>query len=286
MKRFFADPHSGADDFGPASSCAAPDAPGIRMLGGFKEAMRAEMAKGRRTAARKTALIAPLPFCLLGLMSSGLVTGGLGPGNAGFNTYGWCYWYTLLLPVAIALMTAGIAQVDMRLKLHAVMGAPVRLGSVWAAKTVYALMLTAASNAVMALVSSVIAFAGGSAAAVPESLAMAALLTAASMWMIPAGLFLTMRLGTLAGIALPLLAQLAGGICFYGSAWWWIFPPAAAMRLCSPLAGVAPSGVPLVAGEIYGVIDGAWVAALAVALMTGVALACAGCAWFRKQEAR
>ncbi|MBS6941174.1 MAG: hypothetical protein KH142_06830 [Slackia piriformis] len=248
--------------------------------------MRAEMAKGRRTAARKTALIAPLPFCLLGLMSSGLVTGGLGPGNAGFNTYGWCYWYTLLLPVAIALMTAGVAQVDMRLKLRAVMGAPVRLGSVWAAKTVYALMLTAASNAVMALVSSVIAFAGGVAAAAPESLAMAALLTAASIWMIPAGLFLTMRLGTLAGIALPLLAQLAGGICFYNSAWWWIFPPAAAMRLCSPFAGVAPSGVPLVAGEIYGVIDGAWVAALAVALTAGVALACAGCAWFRKQEAR
>ena len=95
-------------------------------LRGFREAFAAEAMKGARTAARKTVLIAPLPLCLLGLMSSGLVTGGHGPGGVGFNTYGWCWWYTLLLPVAIALVTTNVANIDVRQKFHGVMSAPMR----------------------------------------------------------------------------------------------------------------------------------------------------------------
>lgn len=257
-----------------------------RPLQDLRTALAAEVFKGRRSAARKTALLAPLPFCLLGLMSSGLVTGGNGPGGAGFNTYGWCWWYTLLLPVAIALIAAGVAGVDVRQKFHGSMSAPVRLRAVWHAKVIYAFALTAAANIVLALVSSAIFLLGGNAAGPVASICMATLLTASSLWMIPAGLFLTVRFGTLAGIAVPLLVQLAGGIACYTSDLWWLLPPAAAMRLCSPFAGVAPSGVPLMPGEPFGIIDPAWVAALAVSVTFGLILAVAGGIWFDKQEVR
>ncbi|MDO4589784.1 MAG: hypothetical protein Q4B35_00085 [Slackia sp.] len=257
-----------------------------RPLAGFGAAFRAEIAKGKRTAARKTALIAPLPVCLMGLMSSGIVTGGLGPGGVGYNTYGWCYWYTLLLPVAIALISAGVAGIDTRGKLHGVMGSPVDLRAVWRAKAAYALVLVVCANAVVALCSIVAHALGGSAAGGAASLAMAALLTFSSLWMVPAGLFLTMRIGTLAGIVAPLLVQLAGGIAFYGSAFWWLFPPAAAMRLCSPFAGVAPSGVPLTANDAYGIVDVQWFLALGIAVFAGCALVIVGGAWFRRQEAK
>lgn len=255
-------------------------------LHGFRTAFAAEAMKGARTATRKTALIAPLPLCLLGLMSSGLVTGGYGAGGAGFNTYGWCWWYTLLLPVAISLVTAGVANIDARQKFHGIMSAPVWLQGVWHAKTAYAFLLVIVANLVVALVSSIIWLLGGNAAGPVASICMTALLSASSLWMIPAGLFLTARFGTLCGIAMPLLAQLAGGIACYASDLWWLLPPAAAMRLCSPLAGVAPSGVPLVPGEAFGIVDGAWVAALVIAVVFGAVLVFAGAAWFARQEVR
>lgn len=257
-----------------------------RPLGGFREAFAAETMKGARAAARKTALLAPLPLCLLGLMSSGLVTGGHGPGGVGFNTYGWCWWYTLLLPVAIALISAGVANIDARQKFNGIMSAPMRPKSVWNAKAAYAFALIAASNLVVALVSSTIWLLGGSAAGPVASVCMTMLLSATSLWMIPAGLFLTTRFGKLCGIAVPLLVQLAGGIACYSNSLWWLLPPAAAMRLCSPFAGVAPSGVPLVPGEAFGVIDVSWFAALFIAIAIGALLVAFGGAWFEKQEVR
>ncbi|MDO5024652.1 hypothetical protein [Slackia piriformis] len=255
-----------------------------KSLRGFREAFAAEAMKGARTAARKTALFSPLFTCLLGLMSSGLVIGGHGPGGAGFNTYGWCWWYTLLLPVAIALVTAGVANIDVRQKFHGIMSAPMRLEGVWHAKVAYAFILVVAANLVVGLSSSVIWLLGGNAADPLASAGMIALLSASSLWMIPAGLFLTMRFGMLCGIAMPLLIQLAAGIACYANDIWWLLPPAAAVRLCSPLAGVAPSGVPLMPGEAFGVVDGAWTAALFVAVAFGVALVFTGATWFAKRE--
>lgn len=257
-----------------------------RSLGGFRTAFSAEMVKGKRAGARKVALLAPLPLCVLGLMSSGLVTQGHGPGGVGFNTYGWCWWYTLLLPVAVALIAAGVTGIDARQKFHGVMSAPVSLRCAWGAKTAYAFVLVVAANLVVATVSVAIDVLGGDAAGLLASACMVALLSASSLWMIPAGLFLTTRFGMLAGIAVPLLAQLGVGVASYGSSLWWLLPPAAAMRLCSPYAGVAPSGVPLMQGEIYGVIEASWFAALAVSVLFGVLLVVAGAAWFARQEVR
>ena len=43
---------------------------------GFTRALHVEVFKGVHAAPRKIALIAPLPFCLLGAVSSGLFGGG------------------------------------------------------------------------------------------------------------------------------------------------------------------------------------------------------------------
>ena len=72
--------------------------------GSFKTAFRAEMLKGRRGGARKVALVAPLPFCALGVLSSGVLqgTGAVG----GIATSMWNYWMALMLPIAVALIWA------------------------------------------------------------------------------------------------------------------------------------------------------------------------------------
>ncbi|MFQ9741895.1 MAG: hypothetical protein ACLRX5_05130 [Slackia sp.] len=197
-------------------------------------------------AARKTAL-SPRS-CLLGLMGSGLVTAGHGPGGAGFNTYGWCWWYTLLLPVAIALVTAGVANIDVRQKFHGIMSAPMRLKGVWHAKVAYAYILVVVANLVVGLSSSVIWLLGGNAADPLASAGMVALLSASSLWMIPAGLFLTMRFGMLCGIAMPLLMQLAAGIAACNDIW--CYCRCGSHAACASFGGRSSSGVPLVPGNV------------------------------------
>ena len=118
-----------------------------------------------------------------------------------------------------------------------------------------------------------------------EGLAAATILTVASSGMVPAALALTVRFGTLAGIAIPVLLQLGAGIALYSSAAWFAFPPATTLCAVSPLLGVAPSGVPLEAGEALGAFGWEAVVGIVVAAVLFAVLAWAGATWFSKREA-
>ena len=102
---------------------------------------------------------------------------------------------------------------------------------------------------------------------------------------VPAALALTVRFGTLAGIAIPVLLQLGAGIALYSSAAWFAFPPATTLCAVSPLLGVAPSGVPLEAGEALGAFGWEAVVGIVVAAVLFAVLAWAGATWFSKREA-
>ena len=58
--------------------------------GSFPTVFKAEVLKGRRGAPRKVALIAPLPFCVLGVLSSGVIpgTGAIGTSRRACGTTG------------------------------------------------------------------------------------------------------------------------------------------------------------------------------------------------------
>ena len=252
---------------------------------GLVAAIRAEVLKGRRAAPRKVALVAPLPLCLLGLLSSGAVPGLGGAGAVGFATYGWNYWYVLILPVSVALMAASVANLDARQALRPVLGLPVAPAHVWWAKVAYVLGLTFVANLVMLVASCVTSAVGGVAPYLSAAAACAVLLTLAVSWMIPVGLALTTRAGTLAGIAVPLLAQLVLGFAFASGGLWWVLPMSVAMRIATPLLGVAPSGIPLAPGDAMAALDTIWVLGLLVAIAAGVLLSVAGAAWFSRREA-
>ena len=253
-------------------------------MGGFARAFRAEALKGAHAAPRKIALIAPLPFCLLGVLSSGLLGGG-GAGGTGFATYGWNWWYVLMLPVSVALMCTSVANIDAKQQLRPVLGLSCPPHEVLLAKVICVLVLVLAANLMVMAIAVVTRLGGGNAPAVFASVLMVPILTLAVSWMIPAGLFLTVRFGTLAGIAVPLVMQVAFGIALADSGAWWVIPMAAGMRIASPIIGVAPSGIPLAAGDPLGVLDGTWVLALVVAAATGAVLTVLAAAWFDKREA-
>ena len=251
----------------------------------FAAAVRAEVLKGRRAAPRRIALVAPLPFCALGAWAAGVFGGG-GAGGAGLATYGWNYWYVLMLPVAVSLICVSVANIDARQKLRPVLGLPIPLQHAWRAKVLYALLLTVAANAVVALCSVTSAAVGGVAPGVLQSAPTLAVTAIGVAWMVPATLFLTVRLGTLAGIAVPLLAQVVLGLVFAQTKLWWAVPMAVALRAPAPVIGVAPSGVPLPPGDPMGTIDPLWFVGLGVAAAVAAGLAAAGTKWFANREAK
>lgn len=112
---------------------------------GFARALRAEVLKGAHAAPRKVTLIAPLPFCALGMMASGAL-GGEGAGGTGFATYGRNYWYVLMLPVSVVLMSSSVANLDARQGLRPVLGLPMPPARTWWA---YVLELVLVANLVV-----------------------------------------------------------------------------------------------------------------------------------------
>lgn len=251
--------------------------------GTFGSVFKAEVLKGHRAAPRKVALIAPLPFCALGVLSSGVIpgTGAVG----GIATTMWNYWYALMMPIAIALICASIANMDARQKLRPVLGLPHAPARTWWAKTAYALALVLGANLVVLAFSTVLTALGAEGPGFADGLATAVVLTVASSWMVPAALMLTLRFGTLAGIVIPALVQVGVGIALWTSSAWFAFPPAVTLCAASPFTGVAPSGVPLEAGDALGVFG--WEAAVGLFVAMGLftLLAIAGAAWFSKREA-
>ena len=82
--------------------------------GGLLAGLRAEALKSRHAAPVRLAVLMALPMPLLGAMP-----------YRGVQIFSaWNYWYALMMPVAIALICASIANLDARQKLRPVLGLP------------------------------------------------------------------------------------------------------------------------------------------------------------------
>lgn len=245
--------------------------------------LRAESLKSRHAAPARLAVAMALPMPLLGAM----------PVNGYQSFSAWNYWYALFLPVALSLVVACVAQADSRTRMRGVLGLGVPLGRAWWAKAFWCLALLALSNLVVFavyLVGSAFTAQGVTMAGTLTMLACAGVNTVTAAWMIPAGLFLTARLGMLAGIFVPLAAQLVGGFAWSVVPLPQLFPPSASMVIPTSFIPVLPSGEPLAADMALGgalAADGVLtLAGLAICALTFVALTAAGAAWFARSEER
>lgn len=251
--------------------------------GTLPSALLAEAMKSRHAAPVRLAVLMALPMPILGAMPY--------EGVQSFSA--WNYWYTLFLPVTLSLVVACVAQADARLGMRPLLGQGVPLGHAWWAKALWCLALLALSClAVFALylAGSALTTQGLTAAGTVTMLACAAVNVVTAAWMIPAGLFLTARVGMLAGIFCPLAVQIAGAFAWSVVPLPQLFPPSASMVIPTSLIPVLPSGEPLSADVALGgalAADGALtLAGLAVCALAFMALTAASAAWFARSEER
>ena len=228
--------------------------------GGLLAGLRAEALKSRHAAPVRLAVLMALPMPLLGAMP-----------YRGVQIFSaWNYWYALFLPVALSLVVACVTRADARTRMRGLLGLGFPLRRAWWAKALSSQGLTAAGTLTMLLC--------------------ALVNTVTAAWMIPAGLFLTARLGMLAGIFCPLAAQLVGGFAWSLVPLPQLFPPSASMVIPTSFIPVLPSGEPLAADMALGgalTADGMLtLAGLAVCALAFAALTAAGAAWFARSEER
>ena len=153
--------------------------------------LRAEALKSRHAAPVRLAVLMALPMPLLGAMP-----------YRGVQIFSaWNYWYALFLPVSLSLVVACVARADARTRMRGLLGLGFPLGRAWWAKALWCLALCTLSNLVVFgiyLAGSAFSSQGLTAAGTLTMLLCALANTVTAAWMIPAGLFLTARLGMLA----------------------------------------------------------------------------------------
>lgn len=213
--------------------------------GGLLAGLRAEALKSRHAAPVRLAVLMALPMPLLGAMP-----------YRGVQIFSaWNYWYALFLPVSLSLVVACVARADARTRMRGLLGLGFPLGRAWWAKALWCLALCALSNLVVFgiyLAGSAFSSQGLTGAGTLAMLLCALANTVTAAWMIPAGLFLTARLGMLAGIFCPLAAQLMGGFAWSLIPLPQLFPPSASMVIPTSFIPVLPSGEPLAADMALG----------------------------------
>lgn len=250
--------------------------------GTFASAVRAEALKSRHGAPARLAIALALPAPLLAAFIAARMP------QLGLQYAPWNYWYTLLMPVAIALVAATAANADARTGNRALLSTGIPLARSWFAKVVWCLSLSLLSNLIVfAGYTALAAAVPEGAASTPAMLAAALALTVASSWMIPATIFLTMRVGLLAGVLVPLAVQLAFSFGWSGVPFWPACPPTATIVLPTAFLPVLPSGEPASAGTalVDSLAQGGDVAlALVVAGALTAALTAAGAAWLSRSE--
>lgn len=249
---------------------------------GLGDILRAEMMKGRRAAPKVTMGIALIPFALAAILAGTM--GVLHSQSHGLPTYLWCFWYSLVLPIAIALVSGSIAHIDARQKLRPVLGLPVSLKKIWWAKICYAIIIIVAGNTAILIFSQLAGLVGADSPALLDCLKTIVAVTLADAWMVPVGLVLTTGIGTLMGLIVPIVAELGISIAFSRAAAWWLFPPAVSVRAVSPYIGVEPSGVPLAPDDPLWEIGWQNYAGVAIAIIVFSILAGLGARWFAARQ--
>jgi lantibiotic protection ABC transporter permease subunit, MutE/EpiE family len=239
--------------------------------------IKAENLKCKKTFAKKLVIIAPLFMVLLAVIS-----------GMYFVQNGYNWWYVIILPGLISLMTALVNQYeDRKLRYRTVFALPVSLQKTWAAKV----FLISGYTAVAILIHFVgialgkLFYNPAASVSIQQMFAASLILLIVSLWQIPLCLFLSKKFGLLMTILLNIGGGIVLNIFTVSKAIWWVCPYSYATRLMCPVLGILPNGNLAPHGDALlntGVIP----IGIALSIALFAVLLAATSIWFSKQEVK
>lgn len=241
--------------------------------------IQAENLKCRRTFAKTLIILAPALVLFHASISS-----------IWFIPNGYNWWYVMILPGFLALVSALINQYEeKRLRYRAVFSLPISLKKIWLSKIaligIYLTLTNIFHFAVLALGKATFYAKYAASYSYGQMLAASLILIVASLWQIPFCLFLAKKFGMM----VPILVNVIGGIVLNVLAadgnLWWACPYSWASRLMYPVLHIMVNGLPTKPGSSLlnlGVIPLGII--LSIVLFAVLSVATAN--WFQRQEVR
>lgn len=178
--------------------------------------LKAENLKCKGTFAQKLVVIAPALMILLALISGRYFVE---------NGYNW--WYILILPGFITLLTALVNQYEeKKLKYRAVFALPVNLKRAWISKVslIGVYMAVASLIHLAGILLGMTVYNTSSGVSTIQVIGATSILFITSLWQIPLCLFLSKKLGLMPTIFLNLCGGITLSILAVDKAWWWACP--------------------------------------------------------------
>ncbi|WP_333887092.1 lantibiotic immunity ABC transporter MutE/EpiE family permease subunit [Clostridium sp.] len=167
------------------------------------------------------------------------------------DSYNW--WYTMLLPGMISLLSTLVAAKDKKMKNMAVLSLPLDLKKVWRAKILVCVCMISFA-VIIHLIGSV--FIGsilgigklGTIQAMNAVLASIALIMT-FLWQVPLCMFLGNKIGMFPTVLINIVSCLILGVLLAVHDVFWMVPYAVPSRLMIPIIKVLPNGLPAVQGN-------------------------------------
>jgi lantibiotic protection ABC transporter MutE/EpiE family permease subunit len=197
--------------------------------------LKAENLKCKGTFAQKLVVLAPAVMILLALISGRYFVE---------NGYNW--WYVLILPGFITLLSALVNQYEeKKLSYRAVLALPVNLKRIWISKVslIGVYMAIASLIHLAGILLGMTFYNTSSRVSAGQVIGATFILIITSLWQIPLCLFLSKKFGLMPTVFLNLCGGITLEILAADKTWWWVCPYSWPTRLMCPVLGVLPQGV-------------------------------------------
>ena len=197
--------------------------------------IKAELLKQKHTFQKKLICIAPLVTMLISFLLMGMSKEYIQVGA--FN-----WWYTIILPGALTLITSFIVANDKKRKFHGLFSIVIDLKEIWYSKIIVSSIYLALTCLIFFLGSTILGMFFGNQIPVLNSLIASVLLFILFLWQIPLWMFISMKITTGFSLILSIICNCGiGAICAIKSTWW--IPFAIPSRVMCKAIGIMPNGL-------------------------------------------
>ena len=160
---------------------------------------------------------------------------------------GYNWWYTLILPGSMALISALVINNDSSRKFHGLFGVVIDKDKIWYSKVILCTIYLAISCLIFFMEVTIMGYLFKFTISIKNSFLASIILFITYSWQIPLSMFLSMKFKTGVTVIISMLCNLGiGVICAVKSTWW--IPFAIPSRLMCHVIGVLPNGLPVEKG--------------------------------------
>lgn len=244
-----------------------------RLVCSMKSTIKAELLKQKHTFHKKLIWIAPIITILIAF----LLMGGAYIQNGAYN-----WWYMLILPGGLTMMTSFILVNDKKRKFHGLFNVLIDVKKLWYSKIAVSTIYLALTCLIFFLGITISGVVFGSQISVINSLIASILLFTLFLWQIPLWMFISMKINTEFSVILSIICNFGiSAICAINSMWW--IPFAIPARVMIQVIGVMPNGLNVEVGS--NLINGnVMPLAIFISIALYLTLSYLLAKWFEKQE--